>query len=307
MYSLFSPVIRPIPIISASAGGLFVASVLFPPARMNSTSSHSWNVRAYEPRHKSWPYNPSDFTRQDSSVDTSFYSSPRFVTHIDDAAIASLREYYETALPRKGRILDFCSSWVSHYPRSLEDAVSLGELKVTGMGMNKAELDANQVLNNGRMLVDLNVNPDVNSALLGANAIGQAEAEKLDASTNVVSIDYLTKPVEVLKSLLAATKCGGSVHLAISNRCFPTKAISRWLRVREDERLMMVGDFLHFAGWEQIEIVELSDGTVNDDLQHDSSSQGTLQSLMGLIGMNRRDPIWVVRAKKGNHLDSEGV
>ena len=220
------------------------------------------------------------------------------MTHIDDAAIASLREYYDTVLPRKGRILDFCSSWVSHYPKAVEDAAQSGEVQVTGMGMNKAELERNAVLNNGRLLVDLNENPNIAEALSEAKAIGTDEMDKLDASTNVVSTDYLTQPVEVLRSLKDATKSGGTVHLAISNRCFPTKAISRWLRVGEEERLMTVGDFLHFAGWEKIEIVELSNGKTEQN-GGAQSSQGGLQGIMAFMGMNSRDPIWVVRAVKG--------
>jgi hypothetical protein len=253
------------------------------------TSSNNWPVKEYTPRHTSWPYNPSDFTRRDSSSDDRFYSAPRFVTHIDDAAIASLREYYDAVLPRKGTILDFCSSWISHYPKSIEDAASNGELKVIGMGMNKAELDANKVLNSGRLLIDLNGDPDIHSAIREAGFAGNDE-QKLDASTNVVSTDYLTKPVDVLNSLREATKTGGTVHLTISNRCFPTKAISRWLRVEEEERLQMVADFLHFAGWKKIEIVELSNG---------SADAGAPQAgLMKWMGMNSRDPLWVVRAVK---------
>ncbi|KAK3723467.1 hypothetical protein LTR37_001719 [Vermiconidia calcicola] len=261
----------------------------------SSPTTKYWPIKQYTPRYTSWPYNPSDFMRQDSSSDSSFYSSPRFVTHIDDAAIATLREYYDSVLPRKGRILDFCSSWVSHYPRAVETAAEGGELRVIGLGMNKAELDANDVLNSGRLLLDLNKDADVAVALKKEQAIGEIDAEKLDASTNVVSTDYLTQPVAVLRSLLDATKSGGTVHLTISNRCFPTKAISRWLRVEEDERLLMVGDFLHFAGWREIEIVELSNGKVQEG--GEQQQQG-LQGLMSWMGMGRRDPLWVVRAVK---------
>lgn len=260
-----------------------------------STSTKEWPVRSYKARHDSWPYTQKDFSRQDPSADSSFYSVPRFVTHIDDAAIASLREYYDTALPKKGRILDLCSSWVSHYPESIEAATKNGELKIIGLGMNKAELDANEVLNGGRLIIDLNSNPNIAEALHKSQAIGSEEAAKLDASTNVVSTDYLTRPVEVLKTLREVTKPGGTVHLVISNRCFPTKAINRWLRVDEEERLLMVGDFLHFAGWQSIEIVELSNGRVDD--AGDSKPSEGLQGLMAYLAMTgRRDPLWVVRA-----------
>lgn len=252
-----------------------------------------WLIKQYTPRQT--VYSSSDFDRQDDSPDSSFYSAPRFVTHIDDAAIATLKEYYDTSLPEKGKILDFCSSWVSHYPSRVEKAAEAGELEVIGLGMNKAELDANKCLNSGRLLVDLNNDPSISRALAEAKIIGNTEDSKLDAATNVVSTDYLTQPVEVLASLREATRVGGSVHLTISNRCFPTKAISRWLRVDEEERLLMVGDFLHSAGWQKIEIVELSNGKTEGAQQ--ATSQG-LQGILAWMSMSSRDPLWVVRAVK---------
>ena len=226
------------------------------------------------------------------------------MTHIDDAAIASLRNYYASELPTQGRILDFCSSWISHYPAVIEGAASSSAqgtttaLRITGLGMNEAELAANPVLNNGRIVVDLNSDSDISQALQKAGSTGDSndnDKELFDAATNVVSIDYLTQPVTVLQTLRKVTKPGGRVHLVISNRCFPTKAVGRWLRVSEDERLQMVGDYLHFAGWTEIEIVELSNGSVQGG---DGSNANSLQGLMALLGGggNSRDPLWVVRA-----------
>ena len=148
-----------------------------------STSRKQWSITEYKARDTQ--YSQSDFRRQDASSDSGFYSAPRFVTHIDDAAIRDLRDYYDSVLPKKGKILDFCSSWVSHYPESVENATQTGDLQIIGLGMNKAELDANKVLNSGRLIVDLNENPNVVNALKGANVIGEGDEDKLDASTNV--------------------------------------------------------------------------------------------------------------------------
>lgn len=41
-----------------------------------------------------WPYTEHHLARHDESDDGSFYSQPRLVTHIDDAAIESLRSFY---------------------------------------------------------------------------------------------------------------------------------------------------------------------------------------------------------------------
>ncbi|KAI7154863.1 hypothetical protein KC349_g7375 [Hortaea werneckii] len=318
-----------------------------------SPSPPTWPIRKYTPRHPSWPYTPQDFSRQDPSSDASFYASPRFVTHIDDAAIASLREYYAHVLPPlaqpnkgereigppKKRILDLCSSWTSHFPSHVVDGVEAGRVEVWGLGMNARELERNPVFSRGRWGVwDLNSEGqgggDVGVALAstilkGSRLEPKVEMEKqqqqqqqnpntasttttdetpplLDATTCVVSTDYLTQPLTVFSSLLRITKPGGSVHLTVSNRCFPTKAIARWLQVDEEERLQMVGDYLFFAGWKGIEIVELSDGRVRggddggEEQQGGGGADGGLGAFMKALGMDsgRRDPLWVVRGVK---------
>ncbi|GAM84780.1 hypothetical protein ANO11243_027810 [Dothideomycetidae sp. 11243] len=250
-------------------------------------STQTYNSQPYTPRHKTWPYKPSDFSRHDSSPDTSFYGPARFVTHIDDAAIASLQTYYATALPVKGRILDFCSSWISHYPPSVTAAASNGALQIIGTGMNAAELQRNEVLNAGRLVRDLNATPSIPPEV--------ATGGTLDAATCVVSIDYLTQPVEVLQSLRGMMKLDGMVHLVVSNRCFPTKAVARWLRVSEQERLLMVADYLHFAGWTGIEILDLKAGERTDDQGGDA--QRGFKELMRSFGMGADDPLWVVRGR----------
>ena len=66
-----------------------------------------------------FPFAPDQFERYDESSDTLFYDSPRFVTHIDDAAIAALTDFYAHSFPPPGEgvaLLDICSSWICHYP-----------------------------------------------------------------------------------------------------------------------------------------------------------------------------------------------
>lgn len=179
-----------------------------------------------------------------------------------------------------------------------------GKVQITGLGMNYQELEANPILNNGRICWDLNVEPDLKVALTSStnttNTNTNKTISKFDISTSALSIDYLTSPISVLSSLLDLTNEGGSVHLVISNRCFPTKAIARWLRVDEEERVQMVGDFLHFAGWKGIEIVEVCDGEVRvEGEEEEGGGEGEgLKRLMRMMGRRRRDPLWVVRGWK---------
>lgn len=286
---------RPHTLISFSLPALFAsmtttAATPPDPRPFSSSNTTTFPTRPYHPRHASFPYTAVDFARDDESPDTDFYASPRFVTHIDDHAISLLRTYYAQTLPRTGRILDFCTSWISHFPPELETlaiATAKGEtprgqregLEVVGLGINKAELAANPILKE-RILQDLNTHPSI-----------PASVGMVDAATCVVSIDYLTAPHRVLASLLARTKPGGSVHLVISNRCFPTKAVRRWLRVGEEEKLQMVGDFLWEAGWRRVEIVEVCDGRA------EGGSGGGWMGFLGLGG-GSCDPLWVVRGTK---------
>ncbi|KAI9672801.1 MAG: hypothetical protein M1831_000236 [Alyxoria varia] len=290
----------------------------------------------------------SDFSRTDSSTDSLFYAEPRFVTHIDDGAISALMDYYGSVLPMSAtssgssqegiddrrkpnnssnsslenpslsppRVLDLCSSWISHYPSTVENAASRGLIQVFGLGMNKAELQKNKVLDSGgRMIWDLNEKPDLQAAMsslltqTGLFLGGQhsqkdqtflTDAHKLTATTCTVSIDYLVKPVDVLSSLRSITKPGGSVHLAISNRCFPTKAVSRWLRADETKRLRMCCEDLTSAGWKEIEVVEVTDGKPKgSETAGAEGNAGTIMRMVGLQGVfGQGDPLWVVRGRK---------
>jgi hypothetical protein len=226
------------------------------------------SIRQYKPSNPNgpFPYSSQDMTPTESGDDMSFYGTPRFVTHIDDNAIHNLQRYYSDVIPRKGRILDFCSSWVSHYPPEVEKAARSRDLEILGTGMNKSEMSKNPVLK-ACSTQDLNEDPDVRMP----QAESQNSEQKLDVSTCVVSIDYLTKPVDVLASIRRQTNIGGKVHLIISNRCFPTKVVGRWLKIGEDERLEMVGNYLWWSGWREIEIVTVVEGTL------------------------MKDPLWVVR------------
>ena len=79
-------------------------------------------------------------------------------------------------------MLDICSSWVSHYPTDWKGG------NVVGLGMNELELSKNEQLSS-YITQDLNQNP-----------VFPLEDNSFDAVTYVVSIDYLTQPLQ-MKSL----------------------------------------------------------------------------------------------------------
>ena len=120
------------------------------------------------------------FRRWDETPDEEFYRTPRFVTHIHEGAIGAVTQLYREYFPAGGVILDLMSSLISHLPPEVEYR------RVVGLGMNEAELNGNPRLD-AHVVRDLNVNPTL-----------PFEDGEFDGVGICVSIDYLTRPVEVL-------------------------------------------------------------------------------------------------------------
>jgi SAM-dependent methyltransferase len=173
---------------------------------------------------------PAYFDRQDEADDVHFYSTPRFVVHIDAETIAALTQVYRELLPQRGAILDLMSSWVSHLPEDQEFA------RVAGLGMNALELAKNPRLTD-YAVQDLNQHPEL-----------PYQTASFDAVVNAVSIQYLTHPVEVFRSCARVLRPGGLHLVALSHRCFPTKAIRAWHVLPARQRLEMVQTYFRNAG-----------------------------------------------------------
>ncbi|XP_024966395.1 uncharacterized protein LOC112506515 [Cynara cardunculus var. scolymus] len=199
-----------------------------------------------------FPFKEEDFQRFDESSDLVFYESPRFVTHIDDPAIAALTKYYKEVFPPSNTpgvaLLDMCSSWVSHFPAGYKQE------RIAGMGLNEEELKANKVLTE-YIVQDLNMNPKL-----------PFDDNTFDVITNVVSVDYLTKPIEVFKEMCRILKPGGKAIMSFSNRCFFTKAISIWTSTGDSDHVMIVGAYFHYAGgFEPPQAVDISPNPSRSD------------------------------------------
>jgi SAM-dependent methyltransferase len=170
------------------------------------------------------------FARIDESADAFFYAQPRLVEHIDDRAVATVERIYRERIPSGSDVLDLMSSWVSHLPADVAYA------SVTGLGMNAEELARNPRLD--RFVVhDLNADP----------TLPFADAS-FDAVLVCVSIQYLTKPVEVLRDVARALRPGGLVAISFSNRCFPTKAVALWRATDDRAHVALVAGYLAEAG-----------------------------------------------------------
>jgi SAM-dependent methyltransferase len=184
---------------------------------------------------------PEAFRRQDESPDEKFYEQPRFVTHIDDGAIAAVTQLYREYFKADSAILDLMSSWISHLPTEISFR------RVAGLGMNREELARN------KRLTDYVVqNLNTNSVL--PFGIGE-----FDGAGCVVSIDYLVKPIDVLREVGRVLKPSAPFVITFSNRCFPTKATAAWLYTDDDEHLKLVASYLRAAeNWTDIELLNRS-------------------------------------------------
>ena len=181
------------------------------------------------------PFSKDDFSRYDPTEDTTFYSFPKLVYHIDEPAVASLTQYYRNNISKGSTILDICSSWVSHYPLEFPKTMK----SICGTGMNKFELSKNDQLTGGYKQLDLNSSPYPKLPY---------DNEMFDVVTCVVSIDYLIEPIKVLKEVHRVLKPGGKIIISQSNRCFPTKAINMWLNMNDRQRLELINGYIQYAG-----------------------------------------------------------
>ena len=188
------------------------------------------------------------FARLDNKPDSLFYEDPRFVEHVDENAVKLISEYISNTAIQPGRdsaVLDLCSSWTSH----IEGNVAGKMTRIAGLGMNAKELETNAALTDW-VVQDLNENP----------VLSKYENESFDVVLCQLSIDYLTKPLQVLKEVGRVLKVGGQVHIIFSNRLFLSKAVGLWTGGDDIDHSYYVGSYLHFCkgGFEDIKAKDLS-------------------------------------------------
>jgi SAM-dependent methyltransferase len=170
------------------------------------------------------------FRRYDETPDEEFYRTPRLVAHIDDRAIAAVTGLYREFFPPEGEILDLMSSWVSHLPPEVEYR------RVVGLGMNEEELRRNPRLD-AYVVQNLNRDPML-----------PFDDEEFDGVGICVSVDYLTRPVEVLREVGRVLRAGSPTVITFSNRCFPSKAVAVWHQLDDKGHMRLVEEYLREAG-----------------------------------------------------------
>ncbi len=215
------------------------------------------------------------FSRLDASDDAVFYEKDRFVSHLDSLALATVERIIgDLVVEKQPAILDLMAGWDSHLPESLHPS------EVIGLGLNENELKKNPQLTE-YVLHDLNKDPRL-----------PFPDNRFDVVINTVSVDYMTRPVEVFQDVARILKPGGLFLVVISNRMFPQKAVRVWREAGEDERLILVDEF--FKQTDGFEKTSLFVSKGKPRPKDDKYAESTPFS----------DPIYAVYAeKKGGQLD----
>ncbi|GIS65538.1 MAG: hypothetical protein CM1200mP3_17860 [Chloroflexota bacterium] len=145
-----------------------------------------------------------------------FMWNPDWSFPIDDNAIKSIQSYYSEVLPENATVLDLMSSWKSHFPTNKQFK------KTVGLGLNAIEMENNPRLDEF-FVQNINVDPTL-----------PFKANYFDAVVIVVSIQYVSKPIELFQEIARILKPDSSCHVIYSNRMFPTKAVWLWKALSDD-------------------------------------------------------------------------
>lgn len=184
-----------------------------------------------------------NYDRLDPSNDEIFYSTPRFVEHIDDSAVTYLTKSYETIFDRLSKklyplekdkyldILDICASHSSHLPFKYtgDNTNSI----VSALGMNRQELNKNSQVNKDRVMQNLNT-----------DIVLPFASDSYDVVLIQLSIDYLIEPVAVIREIARVLRKGGYFIVSFSNRVFINKAIGMWTGKSDLDHLDVVTQYV---------------------------------------------------------------
>jgi ubiquinone/menaquinone biosynthesis C-methylase UbiE len=135
---------------------------------------------------------------------------------------------------------------------------SLEWTRLAGLGMNEVELRENAQLTD-YVVHDLNADP----------RMPYADAE-FDGAVVTVSVQYMTRPVEIFADVARVLKPGAPLVVTYSNRCFPTKAVRIWTALDARERAALIATYFqrtHAFG--EVSAADAAGATQDDAPPHD--------------------------------------
>jgi SAM-dependent methyltransferase len=152
------------------------------------------------------------------------------VVHIDEGAIATVSHLFQGLIPPNSEVLDLMSSWRSHWPQGHP------KQRMVGLGLNAAEMRENPDLDD-YTVYDINKRPSL-----------PFDNDTFDAVVITVSVQYLTRPVEIFRQVNRVLKPGGIFIVTFSNRMFPTKAVRIWRAGSDRGHIELVRSYMEYAG-----------------------------------------------------------
>ena len=174
----------------------------------------------------------------DESNDLEFYSSPKFVYHLDANFRKELTNIYNEEFCSDSTVLDLMSSWDSYLP------IKKNYKKVIGHGLNKEELERNKYFDDYWIQ---NFNKDQNIPL---------ESESIDYCLMVAAWQYLQYPENIATEIARILKNKGKLIIAFSNRAFWTKAPNIWTNSDENQRVDYVRSVLISNGFNEPKVIK---------------------------------------------------
>ena len=176
--------------------------------------------------------------KQDETNDSLFYSSPKFVYHLDSNFRKNLSELYKEEIENNSSVLDIMSSWDSYLPKNIKYK------KVIGHGLNKEELEKNKALDN-YWIQNFNINQKI-----------PLENETIDFCLMVAAWQYLQYPEKIAEEIARILNQKGKFIIAFSNRAFWHKAPNIWTYSSEKERIEYVRNILINNGFCEPKVVK---------------------------------------------------
>ncbi len=169
--------------------------------------------------------------KPDETNDNEFYSTPKFVYHLDSNFRRNLSELYAKEIKNDSSVLDLMSSWDSYLPKTIKYK------KVIGHGLNKEELSRNKAFDD-YWIQNFNINQKI-----------PLKNETVDYCLMVAAWQYLQYPEKITEEIARILNKNGKVMIAFSNRAFWHKAPNIWTYSSENERIEYVRNILVANGF----------------------------------------------------------
>ena len=173
----------------------------------------------------------------DETNDCEFYSTPKFVYHLDSNFRKNLTQLYKNEIQNNCTVLDLMSSWDSYLPKDKNYK------KIIGHGLNRKELDKNKVLEN-YWIQNFNVDQEI-----------PLQDESIDYCLMVAGWQYLQYPEKISEEISRILNKNGKFIISFSNRAFWHKSPNIWTYSTEAERIEYVRSILIANGFSEPKII----------------------------------------------------